>query len=77
MLESVPLEEVVEHTVDAVANDGATYSFKEPNKKVCHVITSLPSAGKGFTALMWRFYNGAKIFSTTGKVSAKKIPSLD
>ena len=57
MPESVPLEEVVEHAVDAVANDGATYNFKEPKKKVCHVITSLPSAGTGFTALMSVFYS--------------------
>ncbi len=52
VIESTPLEEVVEHAMDAIANDGATYNFKDPKEKVCHVITSPPSAGKGFTALM-------------------------
>ena len=43
MLESTPLEEEVEHAVDAIANDGATYSLNDPKNKVGHVITSLLS----------------------------------
>ena len=44
VLESTPLEEEVEHTVDAITDDGATYRFKEPYYKIQR--SHLPSVSR-------------------------------
>ena len=63
MLESTPFEEEVEHAVDAIANDGATYVFKKPIQKIQS--SHLPSVsrngihGGDERILQWRknFFN--------------------
>ena len=62
MLESPTFEEVVEHFVDAICDDGANNLFYEPSNNL-HVFTPFPCAGLEVTAVMWGFYNGEKIFS--------------
>ena len=62
MLESTPLEEEVEHAVDAIANDGAAYSLNDPKNKVGHVSPPFFSL-KGFTAMIAVFYRVKIIFS--------------
>jgi len=70
VLESPVPEEVVEHTVDGVANDGATYVFEKPIQKIQNP-TSLPLAGMGFTAVMWRFYSVEKNFFNKKSVTRR------